>query len=107
MTAAKPVRPGPPGGGLLLWVAGAVLAFLALFFVITLILRQMPDPIGPRADLFVEGARMTLQLTVVSGLIGLVIGMIAGIQKTSASAWVRAPANFFVWIIRGLSLIHI
>lgn len=111
MTAPKPPAIQPPraqplgGGSLLLWVAGAVLAFLALFFLITVILRQMPDPIGPRADLFVEGARMTLQLTVVSGLIGLVVGMIAGIQKTSASAWVRAPANFFVWLVRGTPLL--
>ena len=111
MTAPKPPAIQPPrvqplgGGLLLLWVAGAVLAFLVLFLLITVILRQMPDPIGPRADLFVEGARMTLQLTVVSGLIGLVVGMITGIQKTSALAWVRAPANFFVWLVRGTPLL--
>ena len=111
MTAPKPPAIQPPrvqplgGGLLLLWVAGAVLAFFVLFLLITVILRQMPDPIGPRADLFVEGARMTLQLTVVSGLIGLVVGMITGIQKTSALAWVRAPANFFVWLVRGTPLL--
>ncbi|WP_309571382.1 amino acid ABC transporter permease [Deinococcus sp.] len=105
VTAAKPGRPQPPGGSLLLWVVGAIAAFLILFLVITVILRQMPNPIGPRADLFVEGAQMTLKLTVVAGIIGLAVGMIAGIQKTSASAWVRAPANFFVGLVRGTPLL--
>ncbi|MFC6750684.1 amino acid ABC transporter permease [Deinococcus aquaticus] len=92
-------------GAILLWLVGAAAAFLLLFYLITVILRQMPDPIGPRADLFVEGAQITLQLTVVSGLIGLIIGVVAGIQKTSASWLVRAPANLFVWLIRGTPLL--
>lgn len=107
MTAPRISAPRQPVGSrnLLFWLVGAAAAFLALFGVITLILRQMPDPIGPRADLFVEGARMTLQLTVVSGVIGLVIGMIAGIQKTSSSWLVRAPASLFIWLIRGTPLL--
>ncbi|GGN28780.1 amino acid ABC transporter permease [Deinococcus daejeonensis] len=106
---AKPTPPRasqPLGlGALLLWLGGAAVAFLALFWLITLILRQMPDPIGPRADLFVDGARMTLQLTVVSGLIGLIVGTIAGIQKTSALWLVRAPASLFIWLVRGTPLL--
>lgn len=101
-----PVRQQPPGLGVLaLWLVGAVVAFVALFFLITIILRQMPDPIGPRADLFVQGAKMTLQLTVVAGLIGLIVGIIAGIQKSSSAAWVRAPASFFIWLVRGTPLL--
>lgn len=106
MTATKTTKAQPLGGWtLLLWVAGAIAAFLLLFLLITFILRRMPDPIGPRADLFVEGAVMTLQLTVVSGLIGLVVGGIAGIQKTSSNAIIRAPANFFIWLVRGTPLL--
>lgn len=102
----RAARSQPLGSGtLVLWIAGAALAFLALFYAITLVLRQMPDPIGPRADLFVEGARITLQLTVVSGLIGLIIGVIAGIQKTSSVWLVRAPASAFIWLIRGTPLL--
>ncbi|WP_102126621.1 amino acid ABC transporter permease [Deinococcus planocerae] len=106
MTARK-TTPRPPLGGvnLLLWLVGAVAAFLLLFFVITQVLRAVPDPIGPRADLFVEGARMTLQLTVVSGLIGLIIGVVAGIQRTSALWLRRAPAGLFIWLIRGTPLL--
>lgn len=107
MTAPKALSARQPisGASLLLWVVGAGAAFLALFYLITFVLRQMPDPIGPRADLFVDGAKMTLQLTVVSGVLGLLLGMVAGIMKTSASALVRAPAALFVWLIRGTPLL--
>ncbi|WP_291429618.1 amino acid ABC transporter permease [Deinococcus sp.] len=106
MTAPATPRNQPLGpGAIVLWLIGAAAAFLLLFYLITVILRQMPDPIGPRADLFVEGAQITLQLTVVSGLIGLLLGLVAGIQKTSASWLVRAPANLFVWLIRGTPLL--
>lgn len=107
MTATKPAPARTPVGGLtlVLWVVGAVLAFLALFFLITVVLRRMPDPIGPRADLFVEGAVTTLKLTVVSGLLGLVVGVIAGIMKTSATWIVRSPASLFIWLVRGTPLL--
>ncbi|BDP41392.1 amino acid ABC transporter permease [Deinococcus aetherius] len=106
MTAQRTAPRQPPGGvNLLVWLVGAAAAFLLLFFVITLILRRIPDPIGPRADLFVQGARMTLQLTLVSGLIGLVIGILVGIARTSAVWLVRAPAGLFVWLVRGTPLL--
>lgn len=109
--AARVTAPGaaprqPLGGlNLLLWVLGAAAAFIVLFAVVTAVLRQMPDPIGPRADLFVQGARMTLQLTLVSGLIGLLIGVVAGIMRTSGLWSVRAPASLFVWLVRGTPLL--
>lgn len=101
------VAPRQPLGGLALlgWLVGAAAAFFLLFLLITLILRQIPDPIGPRADLFVQGAQMTLQLTLVSGLIGLVVGIVAGIMRTSALWIVRAPAGLFIWLIRGTPLL--
>lgn len=110
-TSAPPPPPrlpgkGPQGAGTLaLWLLGAAAAFTALFFLITLVLRQMPEPVGQYADLFVEGAQMTLKLTLVSGLIGLLVGMIAGIMRSSPSALVRAPASFFIWLIRGTPLL--
>ncbi len=106
MTANTPVRRGPPGfGSLALWLVGAAVAFVALFLVITLVMRLMPEPIGSRAGLFVQGAKMTLALTVVSGLLGLIVGLAAGIMKTSANPLVRAPASFYIWLIRGTPLL--
>ncbi|WP_034384503.1 amino acid ABC transporter permease [Deinococcus sp. YIM 77859] len=102
-----PAAPRQPLGGLALlgWLLGAAVAFFLLFFGVTAVLRQMPEPIGSRADLFVEGARMTLQLTLVSGLMGLLVGIVAGIMRTSAVWVVRAPASLFIWLIRGTPLL--
>ena len=106
MTVPK-AAPRQPLGGLTLlgWLVGATAAFYLLFLLITLVLRQIPEPIGPRADLFVQGAQMTLQLTLVSGLIGLLVGIVVGIMRTS-SLWIaRAPAGLFIWLIRGTPLL--
>lgn len=106
--APKPATPrSPPLGGwtLLLWLLGAGVAFYLLFLLISAVLRIMPEPIGSRADLFVDGARITLLLTVVSGLIGLAVGMAAGLMRTSGSGWVRAPAGVFIWLVRGTPLL--
>ncbi|SMB93058.1 amino acid ABC transporter permease [Deinococcus hopiensis] len=105
MTASRPARRPLGGLALLGWGLGAAAAFFLLFLLITAILKQLPEPIGPRADLFVEGARMTLQLTLVSGAIGLLIGMVVGIMRTSAVWAVRAPASAFIWLIRGTPLL--
>nr|WP_225429989.1 amino acid ABC transporter permease [Deinococcus detaillensis] len=87
------------------WLLGAAAAFYLLFLLISVVLKLMPEPIGSRASLFVDGARITLLLTVVSGVIGLLIGLLAGLMKTS-SLWVtRAPAGFFVWLVRGTPLL--
>ena len=87
------------------WLIGAGIAFYLLFLLITLVLRVMPEPIGSRADLFVEGARTTLYLTVVSGFIGLLVGLLAGLMKTSSVWAARLPAAFFVWLVRGTPLL--
>ncbi len=105
MTAPAPRRKSPGSWTLALWLIGAALAFYLLFFLITLVLGRMPEPIGSRAGMFVQGAKTTLYLTVVSGIIGLVVGIIAGLMKTSRSALVRAPANLFIWLVRGTPLL--
>ncbi len=106
--APKPAAPrsAPLGGWtLLLWLLGAGVAFYLLFLLISVVLRVMPEPIGSRASLFVDGARITLLLTVVSGLIGLAVGLLAGLMRTSGSALVRAPAGIFIWLVRGTPLL--
>lgn len=104
MTASSPRRKPLGGWSLLAWLVGAALAFYLLFFLIAQVLERMPEPIGSRADLFVEGAKTTLYLTVVSGIIGLIVGTVVGLMRTG-SRWVRAPASFFIWLIRGTPLL--
>jgi polar amino acid transport system permease protein len=94
------------GSNLLLWVGGAVAAFLILFWLITLALHLSiwPEAITKNADLFVGGARTTLYLTVVSGVIGIVIGVMLGLGKLSAFKLIAWPCSFLIWIIRGTPL---
>lgn len=98
-------RRPPSGLTLLAWVLGAAAAFYLLFLVITLVLRRMPEPIGANADLFAQAARMTLYLTLASGLIGLLVGVVVGLARTSGVAVFRWLGGLFVWLIRGTPLI--
>lgn len=76
----------------LLWGLGTVLALL-------------PEPIGPNAEQFAQGARMTLWLTLVSGAIGLVLGTAAALARTAPSPWLRHAAGFYLWVVRGTPLL--
>lgn len=69
------------------------------------ILRLVPEPIGSRADLFAEGARLTLQLTVVAAVVGLLIGTTVGLSQLNKHRWVRWPAELYVWLLRGTPLL--
>ncbi|WP_293910281.1 amino acid ABC transporter permease [Deinococcus sp.] len=94
------------GGNLLLWSAGAIAAFLLLFWLITLALHLplWPEAIGKNADLFVSGARTTLYLTLVSGVLGMLVGVLLGLGKLSALKFIALPCSFVVWIVRGTPL---
>lgn len=69
------------------------------------LLAHLPEPIGPRADLFIEGARATLALTGVAGVSGLVVGLALGLGKLSTAAWLRWPASAIVALLRGTPLL--
>jgi len=90
---------------LLALLGGAAIAFYFLFIFLTWLLAKAPEPIGSRADLFVEGARTTLNLTVWSGVAGLFVGVVVGLAKISKNKIVRAPADLFIWLLRGTPLL--
>jgi len=83
------------------FLLGSFLGFAALSFVLGKILVLLPEPIGSRSDLFVEGAKVTLLITLNSALIGLVLGVLMGLARGSPRAWLRAPALAYIWLIRG------
>lgn len=89
----------------LLGVGGVALAFWLLFAATSHVLRLAPEPIGSRADLFIEGATRTLSLTAFSGAIGLVIGILLGLAKLSESRFVRWPSDGIISILRGTPLL--
>lgn len=106
MTAARPAGNLAGGRNLVLWTVGAITAFLLLFWLITLALRLpfWPDAITKNAGLFVGGARTTLYLTLISGVLGMLAGVLLGLGKLSALRFIAAPCSFIIWIIRGTPL---
>ena len=68
-------------------------------------LGWMPEPVGPAAKLFAEGAVVTVQLTLISGLFGIVLGMMAALAKLSKYVPLRTVADSYIWVIRGTPLL--
>lgn len=68
-------------------------------------LSLAPAPIGPAAEQFADGARITVMLTLVAGSSGIVIGVLAGLGKLSAFLPLRWFCNFYVWLFRGTPLL--
>ncbi|HVL44566.1 MAG TPA: ABC transporter permease subunit, partial [Acidovorax sp.] len=85
-------------------VAALVVMVLALSLLGHL-LSFFPDPIGPNAQAFSEGARTTLWLTLVSGAVGLVLGTAAALARTARWTPVRWVAGVYIWAIRGTPLL--
>lgn len=83
------------------FLLASFLGLAGLSFVLGKILAVLPEPIGSRSDLFVEGAKVTLLITLCSGLIGLVLGVLMGLARGSPRGWLRTPAFAYIWLIRG------
>jgi polar amino acid transport system permease protein len=83
----------------------AMLGLLVFLWGLAVPLSLAPEPIGPAAKEFAEGARITVWLTLISGFAGMVIGILAGLGKLSPFPPVRWLCDFYVWIIRGTPLL--
>ncbi|RZI43178.1 amino acid ABC transporter permease [Herbaspirillum sp. HC18] len=86
-------------------IAIAVAALFAFLWMVAIPLSWMPEPIGSNAEQFAEGAKTTIALTVVSGITGIVLGVLAALAKLSKFLPLRAAANFYIWVIRGTPLL--
>ncbi len=85
-------------------VAAAVVLVLFMWLV-AVPLAWVPEPIGPAAQQFAEGTRVTVQLTLVSGLVGVAFGVLAALGKLSSFGPFRWAASFYIWAIRGTPLL--
>lgn len=85
-------------------VLGVVLLLLLMCFV-DIPLAKMPEPIAENAGLFAEGSRITVYLTLVSGLAGLVLGILGALGRLSHLPPLRWLASFYIWVIRGTPLL--
>jgi polar amino acid transport system permease protein len=86
-------------------MASAALLLIAVLWGLALPLSHAPEPIGPNAAAFAEGARLTVLLTLVSGVAGIVLGIVAALGRVSNVGLFRAVAGVYVWIIRGTPLL--
>ena len=78
---------------------------LLILWLIPIPLSWAPEPIGNNAQLFAEGTRVTVQLTIVSGVIGVILGMLAALGKVSRVAPLRWIAGTYIWVMRGTPLL--
>ena len=62
---------------------GAMGGLLFFLWGLAIPLSAAPAPIGPAANEFAEGARVTVWLTLVAGSVGILLGILAGIGKLS------------------------
>ena len=84
------------------------LSFVGLIIVAFGVARGLhfaPEPIGSRAELFLEGARVSLLLTLVAGGAGLVLGMVLALGRISAFWPVRGLAFSVIELLRGTPLL--
>ncbi|WP_098493293.1 amino acid ABC transporter permease [Collimonas sp. PA-H2] len=86
-------------------IALVTAGLVAFLWLMTIPLSWMPEPIKSAAIQFAEGARVTMALTVVSGTIGILLGILAALAKLSKFPPFRWMANFYVWAIRGTPLL--
>lgn len=52
-----------------------------------------------------QGAVLTLQISILSLLLGISVGLIAALCKLSKNPLLRWPANFYIWLIRSTPLL--
>jgi polar amino acid transport system permease protein len=84
----------------------AASALLVLFmWAVAKPLSLLPEPIGPVADEFAKGTRVTVWLTLVSGLAGVAIGVLAAVAKLAPFPPIRWAADLYVWAVRGTPLL--
>jgi polar amino acid transport system permease protein len=86
-------------------MVAAVLVLMLLLWLLALPLEHIAEPIGNNAQFFAEGARVTVELTLASGVAGVLLGVIAALGKISPVLPLRWIAGAYVWIIRGTPLL--
>jgi polar amino acid transport system permease protein len=83
----------------------ATVGLLLILWLIAIPLSWAPAPIGNHAELFAQGTRVTVELTVVAGLAGVVLGLMAALGKTSRLPPLRWLAGLYIWVMRGTPLL--
>lgn len=86
-------------------IAAASAALVLFMWGVAKPLSWMPAPIGPVAEEFAGGTRVTVWLTLASGLVGIAIGVLTAVAKLAPLAPIRWAADLYVWAVRGTPLL--
>jgi len=86
-------------------MAAAGVALVLFLWGLGRLLIGAPEPIGPVAQQFAQGTRVTVELTVVSGLLGVAIGVLTAVARMSRFPPLRWVASLYVWVFRGTPLL--
>lgn len=86
-------------------IAVASVVLVLLLWLMAIPMALAPDPIGNHAQFFAEGTRVTVELTLVAGLAGIVIGVLAALGRTSRLPPLRWIAGLYIWVMRGTPLL--
>lgn len=86
-------------------MAAAALVLVMMLWLMAIPLSLAPDPIGNNAQLFAEGTRITVLLTAVAALAGVLLGVLAALGKTSRWSPLRWVASAYIWVVRGTPLL--
>lgn len=86
-------------------IAAASVVLVLFMWGVAKPLSWMPSPIGPVADEFASGTRVTVWLTLASGLAGIAIGVLTAVAKLAPVAPIRWAADLYVWAVRGTPLL--
>jgi len=86
-------------------IALAAVVLLAIMWAMGRVLAFAPEPIGGAAEQFAEGSLVTLALTLVAGLLGVLFGLLAALCKMSRFPPLRWWADLYIWVVRGTPLL--
>jgi polar amino acid transport system permease protein len=86
-------------------IVSVVAVMLVLLWMMAGPLSIAPEPIGNNAQSFAEGTRITLELTVISGAAGLLLGIVAALGRISSFPPARWLAGAYIWVMRGTPLL--
>jgi polar amino acid transport system permease protein len=86
-------------------IAAASAVLVLILALASRILALMPEPIGSSAAEFSAGTWITVELTVISGLLGIAVGVLAAVAKLSRFLPLRLLSDFYIWVMRGTPLL--
>jgi polar amino acid transport system permease protein len=92
-----------------LWVLAAAVLVLAALFVYSVATNPNLDWAAVAkyqfASAILDGLRITVVLTLLSGVLGLALGILVGLMRLSSSHVLRVGSWFYVWLMRGTPLL--